>query len=221
MPLVTTALLDDFQRADEFPLYGGGNWGPVASNGLWTLELDLHAGRVSGTFQFGASFFSDRWLPLTVTGDSQVWGVEYQKPDNGFSLDLGLLTGTGTVESAISGYLASFAVINSSTSQTVLRRIDAGALTIIDFVNTGDIHAQGNVFLLRIDGTEVETYYSTDGGDTGTLLASATDNTYRADLKLALATGELFEPTAEWDAFGGGPVLAATTNQLAYLGVGP
>lgn len=64
-----TAVLDDFNRAGENPLSGGGNWARTDS-GLWT-PLQLLSNHV--THQAGSNTSQSHWTRQAFDGDVEAW----------------------------------------------------------------------------------------------------------------------------------------------------
>lgn len=194
-----TGLLDDFNRADENPLSGGGNWAQVDSttfpNQMRNLS-NLAAGQAFLTIS--ASY----WTPGTFTGDMEVWGQCAGSTDNNEGWILGLFHDVGGA-GVVDGYRAGwFQSVGPDTLQ--IRRIDNGSTTLISTTNA-EIPVGDDVILFRTVGGDLEMWLSTDDGANWTNQVTHADSTYRTDLRLAIATsaaGEGFDP--KFLGFGGG-----------------
>src|SRR3990172_31690 len=95
----TVAILDDFNRADEVPLSGGGNWAEVQIPSTGPLELDNNTAEPGGS---GSR--SSYWTPLTMDNDDcEVWAVPVGGNSPSLAWGIGFLRDAGT--STADGYL--------------------------------------------------------------------------------------------------------------------
>lgn len=103
--------------------------------------------------------------------------------------------------SAMAGYEALVTESSGPGYSWLLRRQNAGGgFTDLATVNSAT-SLVGNLLLLRINGSAVEMWVSTDFGANWTLMLTANDTTYRGPFYVvAGATGG----TAWWDYIGGG-----------------
>lgn len=212
----STSVLDTFNRADEDPLSGGGNWaGPILS-GLNQMKVvsngimqSLVVASQSGTSYWNAATFgpgSEVYFDVTTVwanNASDVWTWCNGQNENSGSVD---------------GY-AMVAGRSTGSWVWVLYRVDNGAWTKLG----ADLATQ---LLSAGDGVGIEcgtsgifqTYYKASGGSWTTLGTTRTDTTYTSG-HIGLSKGYL-DSTSVVDNFGGGTIAAATARLRTLTGVG-
>lgn len=206
----TTAILSTFAGGDETPLREGGNWGPAYTSPQDELNLISHAA-VGGSV-VGYKYWTSAWQPNTFSGDVQVWALLDKHAD---ALDYyvqALWSNTGGNPNLITGY--QFEIEQGSPSNAIrLYRDDPGSSTLLYSASPGPIPVLGDYVLLQTIGTEVEVWYSHDNGANWTLLANATDTTYRTDFKLVIGTFSGLDAPG-WSNFGGGSPSTSLYPQI-------
>lgn len=195
--------LDDFDRADENPLSGGGNWAQTAS-GFWSeLELENNQATLQGANTLSSSY----WTPTSYSGDDcEVWGIAAGGGASGMAFRLGLYKDVG-VGANLDGYRYGFD-IGASGGRHVIRELlnGAGSNLAVSADAGGTPTGNPGHLLFRRNGNDLEGWWSSDAGANWTLMVSATDTTYTTNLFLSLDladNGGL--QSVEWTAFGGGP----------------
>ena len=199
-----TSLLDNFDRADEDPLSGGGSWGQLISGGA---QLRNFANQAHGHNGFNNWSY---WTPEAFTasgGDEiEVWSRPGGAPDFNDGWRMGMFKDPG---GAFDGYnIGWFSSIGDNT--LVLSRSDNGVDTRLltvrppPFGGFPDSGGDTPILLFRTNGNDVEFWHSADDGANWTLQAAATDTTYRTGLYLALGLQKFAGATHHWDDFGGG-----------------
>lgn len=197
----TTPELDDFDR-DEDPLSGGGNWAKV-DTGVWPADM---AATSAGDGAVGAdppdAFYY--WTPGSHTGDMEVWATSSFGADLTEAWRLGLFKDVGIHGSVVDGY-GILVTSDGGVADWSLRRYSNGGFTQIAGVLGGQhLSGGGDLALLRINGNEVEVFYSLDDGANWTMIMSATDTTYRTGLYLSLGISTDDGGNPGWINFGGG-----------------
>lgn len=210
MPDPVSPLLDDFDRANEDPLSGGGNWALV-DNVYQPMRLLNN----EATRRVNSNSFS-YWTPQSFDGDCEVWG---QKNDPGFStiefIRCGLLRdlgGTGAFDGyqLIGGY--------GGHGYWLRRYTNGGFVDLAAPTPGGGIPAY---IMLKRNGNDVEAWYSYTNAPGSWLLAVAvTDTTYMTGLHPAIgSTSNIVSSAAmpAWLWVGGGiEVPAAPTVSMNW-----
>jgi peptidoglycan/xylan/chitin deacetylase (PgdA/CDA1 family) len=182
-----TPILDNFDRANENPLSGGGNWGAISSVGGAQLLSNAVASPSSTT---AASLWH-----TSFAGDVETYATILISTNNA-----GLYAETTLSSGTANGYLWQWQGSDASPV-FVLYRADNNALTTLGTFS-GFTLASGDKLALRVIGDSVQGWVYHLG--TWQQVVSATDTTYR--------TGQLgVRPrgtTPIMDDFGGGPVQA-------------
>lgn len=201
---------DDFNRANEDPLSGGGNW----------ARVDLAANNkqcVLGNFSGGQNFARHKatndqafgyWTPddELFGDDSEAWcGIEGNEVSGqrwavGFWKDRG---GTSTSD----GYIGGIETANINDVYRIYRATN-NAYTSIAI--TGDVAPEGEpvILLLRRNGTSVELWSSVvaySGTPDFSLVLSVVDNTHTGNFKPGIHCTNTLDLGAGMDNFGSGP----------------
>ncbi len=214
-----TALLDDFNRADEDPLSGGGNWLQTDTAFVGPLILRGMAATHRSPGVSGDSF----WTPQTfdpAVGQVEVWGC----PGGGgagaagvawaldFWQDAG---GSGQVDgyrfrNESSGGGAGFVIYKvTNTNNVAAVSGDPGFVT-----GAGD----ATPMLMRRNGNDIEGWYSTDSGANWTMVVSMTDTSYMGPYNLACGIRDNSGgQVLDWDCFGGGIPMERKTQIYRWV----
>jgi peptidoglycan/xylan/chitin deacetylase (PgdA/CDA1 family) len=182
-----TPILDNFDRANENPLSGGGNWSMLSSGGAQLLN-NAAASSNSGTSTSGwnASF----------TGDVEARATVLLSTNNAGLMAHASLNGAGQ----LSGYVWQWQGANSPATFALYRE-DANAFTTLATFDGFSLDP-GDQLALRVIGDAVQGWVYHLG--TWQQVASATDTTYRTGKIGVRPRGT--SPII--DDFGGGPVQA-------------
>lgn len=210
---ITTPLLDDMMRGDEDPLSDGGNWDQVDPVD-YPDQLQLKSGRAKGFPTLGSGVWTSRWMPLTLSGDMQLWAIPYQTPTVGWESSLRLLGNTGLGTSTLYGYIANQRHDGSGNATCRLYRMDNSVATLIDSQTAFGIWDPFDRTLLETKDDQVIVHWYDASTDTWNVLNQVTDNTYRTDMKLVLAVIESQLADAEWRTMGGGQSNTAFVPQI-------
>ncbi len=212
----TTPVLDTFNRANEDPLSGGGNWAGPILNGLNQMKVVSNGAMQStsvplqsGTSYWNAATFgpgSEVYFELTTVwanNSSDVWTW-----CNGSNENTGSVDGYAMVAGRSSGTWDWYAYRLDNGTWTQLgamlgtQTLSAGDAVGIDCGRTGDFQA----------------YYKASGGSWVTLGTTRNDTTYTSG-HIGLSKGYL-DSTSVVDNFGGGTTPAGTARLRALTGVG-
>lgn len=183
----STPILDNFNRANENPLTGGGNWSSLSGGGAQLLN---NAVASSGT---GTS--TSGWK-TSYTGDVEARASVLISTNNAGVMTDASLNGAGQ----LSGYLWQWQG-GDSPATFALYREDANVFTTLATFN-GFLLDPGDQLALQVIGSSVQGWVYHLGS--WQQVASATDTTYRTG-KIAL---RVRGTTPIADDFGGGPVQA-------------
>jgi peptidoglycan/xylan/chitin deacetylase (PgdA/CDA1 family) len=183
----STPILDNFNRTNENPLSGGGNWSALSSGGVQLLNNAV-ASNGSGTSTSG-------WK-TTYTGDVEARTTVLISTDNAGVMTHASLNGAGQ----LSGYLWQWQGANSPATFALYRE-DANVFTQLATFNSFLLDP-GDQLALQVIGNSVQGWVYHLGS--WQQVASATDTTYRTG-KLGL---RLRGTTPIADDFGGGQVQA-------------
>ena len=217
----TTPQLDNFIRADENPLSGGGIWGDLDTvNPGSNLRNENNAAR--GFLSIPDRFWCRYWTAGSFSGDIELWVQIDSELTGGDWAGLGLLTLAGQNGANHRGYIA-YIQDNNLSDIVSIYRYDTWDSGILVGGNTISAFQVANtLFLFRTSGTHVQSYYSNDAGANWTSLIDAVDNTYRNSLYMVPAFVGMFGGLTGYIGFGGGAAgTLQQVNQLPYLGVGP
>jgi peptidoglycan/xylan/chitin deacetylase (PgdA/CDA1 family) len=182
-----TPILDNFNRGNENPLSGGGNWSALQGGGAQLLN---NAVASSGT---GTS--TSGWK-TSYTGDVEARATVLISSNNAGLMTDASLNGAGQ----LSGYLWQWEGGNSPATFTLYRE-DANVFTMLARFN-GFLLDPGDRLALQVIGSSVQGWVYHLGS--WQQVASATDTTYRTG-KIGL---RVRGTTPIVDDFGGGPVQA-------------
>jgi hypothetical protein len=194
MAFPTTSILDDFNRADENPLSGGGNWaGPIFSA---NSQMQLVSQAVTGA--------------VAATGDGSYWNAsQFNNGAVGVEVfaDVGTVNGTDRffldwVENPNTGVENGYELqVNLSVDLWRLRRLDASVATTLGANVTQAVTAGDGIGFSSVNGTH--TVYYRAGAGSWTVLFSRSDNTYVGNGNIGLGT---IGTVNTMDNFGGGAV---------------
>jgi peptidoglycan/xylan/chitin deacetylase (PgdA/CDA1 family) len=182
-----TPILDNFDRANENPLSGGGNWGAISSLGGAQLVSNAIASPSATT---AASLWSS-----SFAGDVETYGTILLSTNNA-----GLYAETSLSSGTASGYLWQWQG-NDASPAFRLYRSDNNVLTTLGTFSGFTLTA-GDKLALRVIGDSVQGWVYHLGS--WQQVASATDTTYRTGKIGVRPRGT----TPIIDDFGGGPVQA-------------
>jgi peptidoglycan/xylan/chitin deacetylase (PgdA/CDA1 family) len=187
-----TPVLDNFNRADENPLSGGGNWTSATSLGGAKLQDNAVASSVTTTT---TSLWKDSY-----PGDVEARATILTATNNSGVYARASLNGSGQV----SGYIWQWLGATGSPPSFVLNRIDANTLTTLATFAGFSLDA-GDQLALRVIGSSIEGWVYHLGA--WQKVASATDTTYQAG-KIGVRPRGL---APIMDDFAGGTVQTNTT----------
>lgn len=200
----TYPVLDNFNRADEDPLSGGGNW----STGMYTGESAM---RLSSNAAIGASgaWGGRRWNAATFGGDCESGGTITNLSSGGVVV----FCRAANIGTALDSYSYWY---DLSNTKSVLIRIDNDVDTSLD-EDTTDFVANDK-FCIQAIGSAIKGFHYTGGA--WNERCSAVDTTYSA---AGYAGLEAYSACAI-DDFGAQTIGAATATtpgtRLALMGVG-
>jgi peptidoglycan/xylan/chitin deacetylase (PgdA/CDA1 family) len=181
----TTPIVDNFNRPDENPLSGGGNWSALSGGGA-QLVTNAVASSASGTSTSG-------WK-TTYTGDVEARATILSSGNNAGIMADATLDGAGL----LSGYLWQWQGANSPANFALYRE-DANTFTTLATFNAFALDP-GDQLALRVVGDSVQGWVYHIGS--WQQVAAATDTTYRTGRIGVRARG--LAPII--DDFGGGPI---------------
>ena len=195
MAFPSTPVLDNFNRSNENPLSGSGDWdGPLRGDGGVELQLLSNAVESAVSEQRGssywvASFTADQEVYADIAGLEQVMGI-YARCTNpgGGSLD-----GYGLVISSLSG-----------PNNIALNRIDDASETVLGSAFSASLTI-GEAVGLELVGTTITVYHRGAGGWSS--LGSRTDGTYNNAGVIGIDSAA-FGTGNKIDNFGGGAHVA-------------
>jgi peptidoglycan/xylan/chitin deacetylase (PgdA/CDA1 family) len=181
-----TPILDSFNRANENPLSGGGNWSALSSGGAQLLNNAVASSAGTTTSGWKGSY----------SGDIEARATVLISTDNAGLMANATLNGSGQ----LSGYLWQWQGANSPATFALYRE-DANVFTTLATF-AGFSLDPGDQLALRVIGDSVQGWVYHLGS--WQQVASATDTTYRTGKIGVRPRGT----TPIIDDFGGGPVLA-------------
>lgn len=198
--------LDDFNRADEDPLSGGGNWArPDLSTNPMVLFENAAARKGAATNCYST------WQPGDVMdGDAaESWGVMIGNETSGARWGVTIFRDLGGTSTA-DGYM--FAVETSNTND-VYRIYRATNFSFTSIAITGDVAPEGGpvILLIRRNGDYVEGWSDETGvGDSFSLRLQVTDTTHTTGFRPGLHGYRQIgsDPGfVSFDYFGAGPAV--------------
>lgn len=206
MAFPTTSVLDNFNRADENPLSGGGNWGGSTSvfAAATTNILKVSTNQAAGNF-IGTN--SSYWAASTFGPNCEAY-VTIPTVAAVFSYVYARLVNTGT--SSVNGYAVAADVLGGNI---IAYRIDAGVLTSIK--SAAQAWANGDSLGISVVGTTITLYYKAAAG-AWTAVSTVTDSTYSAAGNIAAGT---VGTSPRLDDFGGGTVVIGTDEMASARAV--
>jgi hypothetical protein len=178
----TTPILDDFERPDENPLFGGGNWAKL--NPSVSFDLELTAGAAE-TAPPGGGQPRRYWTPRTFGPNVELWvrASRMGQWHQDVRLDL-RVQNAGT--SSWRGYELVANWNGIFGYGWWLRRIN-GDGTFTDLA-TADANLQSGWIVFRAQGSALEVWISGTGSG-WQLLLSASDSTFSAPGHVAIGLG--------------------------------
>jgi RHS repeat-associated protein len=193
-------ILDNFNRADEDPLSGGGNWARAQQNTWFDMRIVSNVATHSAS-GVSMSYWTQQSFPA---GSGSVWG-KYGNTDagGGNRASLLLIKDVGGT-SSIDGYELAREVFGAGQNDAYfLRRIDNGVRTTeLAATVQNPVSATWPYFNLRRVGNTVEGWASPDNV-AWTMILSATDTTYTTGTFYAAIHAQ---SAGIWiDDFGAGP----------------
>lgn len=190
------ALLDDFERADENPLSGSGNWPANADTGDGDLILS------SNQVTCATIATSNMHWHETFGPHCEVFVTVATLPGGAKNVTLFLrLQNAGTATP--SGYVAVF--VSATPALLIYSRNDDGVGTTLGATEEFTWTA-GDVMGLRMIGNKLQAYQNGVALGTG-----RTDSTYAAAGKIGLGGNDT---TLRLDDFGGGTLASSLTTFL-------
>ena len=201
----TTGVLDDFNRANETPLSGGGNWSltdSVYEGGNAMVLLNNKATQTGGTSR-DDSYWVSQFVPSSGQ-EVEVWGRPADGGAGGlwWMLDLWKVAGGANT---VSGYR--FLNDAGIGQQFYMLRIDNGSQNVTQGGAGGFANADADnyIMLLRRNGGDVEGWFSSDNAANFSLVASITDSTYTGAFYVGLGIRDVSgSQINSWDVIGGG-----------------
>lgn len=194
-----TPVIDDFERADEFPL--ASPW-LLADNSWGTGNLDT--GNYQGSPGDSVYYYSTLG---PFDDDMEVWGAGGAGIDDTEAWRLALLKDVGGTN-AVDGYLLLIVASGGGANWQIRKYTNWSGVSTLASVSGSLIDAGGGspeYALLRINGDDIEAWYCSDV-TSWTLVASATDTTYRTDLYLSMGISTDDGGNPSWQAIGGGAI---------------
>lgn len=203
MAFPTTAVVDTFNRGDEFPL--AGNWSVLNSAGgaLWLSGNALlnWTGDQTGVWTLPVGNDQEAYITATTVPaaneNARIW-----------------LRANDVNSTTFDGYVVEFRK-TAGSDECRISRYDNGAATLL----TGPVNTEyvnGDKIGGDIVGTTITAYLYTGGG--WTTVTSTTDGTYSSGSIGFSTTGT----TGLFDDFGGGTVVGASgvAQRMLLLGLG-
>lgn len=224
----TTVILDDFERADEYPLSGGGNWnwtdtGPFfplrlkhsGSNGVVTHPASTQTGNNSN-----GRFADSYWVHPFSTSDGivEVWATPLGGNASGIAWALGLWKQPGGTWQ-VDGYRFRQEVSTGGGSTRIYQYTNGVRTAIASGPNgsTGGFPNMRWLFRIHPSGL-LEAYFSTDSGANWTLKVSASGSVGDGTFYLGLGvTDNSYSSLPAWDNMGGGVRAPKRTQIYRWL----
>ena len=211
----TTGLLDDFNRADENPLSGGGNW---AFNQYVSDPLQLGSNAAIGSVP--SNFQGSYWTPGAFSGDMEVWGTvsgDAGENNSGWLMGFGKDLDSPTTND---GYY--FQIRNPVGSPHAnIFRVDNNVETSLAGLPDEYLPAAGDKLLFRRVGNALEAWYSTDGGANWNVYFDGfgpfNDTTYMTDLNVWIGVDNGSSSTPGWNDVGGGEPIEFMPQEYRRL----
>ena len=194
MAFPTTGILDDFNRADETPLSGGGNWGDRNTS----QDLSLVSNRVGGAGVNQLS--SEYWTVATYGPDCEVYvsATRLASYGTGSYVRLWLrIQNPGAANET--GYMMQW--LNNASGCSIFKETSREAYTSLATSSTPRFAANDQIGMEAI-GTTITVYQN------GTSVLSTTDATTTGAGYLAIGCRSTI---FRLDDFGGGTVVPASS----------
>lgn len=204
MAFPTTSVLDDFNRADENPLSGGGNWGDRNTNDDLSIETNLVRGQTVGQLA------SRYWAAATYGPDCEVYCTVNHTPNTASDYMRLWLRISNPGAAGETGYMMQWTndangcrLFKETARETYTQLAQAAAARYTDADVVG-MSAVGTTLTVYKNGTSVLSTTDATNGGAGYLALGGRGTSFR------------------WDDFGGGTISAAATKPatLLTLGVG-
>lgn len=204
--LRVTGQLDDFNRPNESPLSGGGNWGNPFTAGT-TGQLSLVDGDAATTKFDGFGLDYSYWTPdIYPVGDVEVWGAPVGG-EAGAALSgwrMGFMMANSIPGTSWDGYL--FLRESAISDFIYFRRYDNASPTDLawsDPINMPYTDDYQTFLLARRVGNDLEAWVGYDANN-WTLIGSTTEGTYHGPWKIFIGVEDGTDVGTGWDTFGGG-----------------
>lgn len=207
----TTGLLDDFNRADENPLSGGGNW---AFNQFLSNQLKLASNTAVGID--ASTFQGSYWTPSTFSDDMEVWGtVSGDAGENNTGWLLGFMKEMDGATTA-DGYY--FQIRNPVGAWTAdIQRVANDVPTAIKVYAEPPSLLAGHLLLMQRVGDDLTVYHSEDGGANWTAYGTpVTDTTYMTGLGVFIGVDNGTSSLPGWTDVGGGEPIEFVPQIMRY-----
>ena len=203
MPFPSNVLRDNFNRADESPLSGGGKW---AAGPKYSTSLRLVANRAGP--------------PTTSNDAASHWTDAFHAQQEAWTTIAAILTTTALVKICAriqpqtgtpdDCYYAEANAGSGQANNIEVGRYDNGVSTILG-ATVATTWAAGDAIGIECSGSTVTAFRKPAGGAWATM-ASRTDTTYPAGGFIGMVC---FPQETRVDDFGGGSILTAVGRDLA------
>lgn len=210
----TNVILDDFNRPDEDPLSGGGNWAQMAP-GAGRDPMRLHNNSASSHEPATTGIEYSYWTPtIFPEGDIEIWsgprGGEAGAALSGWRF--GFMVASTIPSANYSGYL--FLRESALGDFIYFRRYTNGSF--VDIPGPVFTEDYGPLLLARRIGNTLEAWCCTtnDGTGTWTLITTIDDATYNGPWRLFLGIEDPTGVGTGWDYFGGGMQSVVQRQQI-------
>jgi len=212
MPFPTTAVIDNFNRADGQASFTGGGWTNQiegANSGTLTIVSNQLA-----VFSNGAGEASSAWYNTSTYGaDCEVYCTVPVKAGAGNPTELyARVQSPGSA--AIDGYRVRL-WDDAGTDFFDVSRTDNGANTVLGATISQE-YAAGDSFGMSIIGSTIEVWYKPSAG-AWTSLGTRTDSTYSSAGYLGVG---MWFSTGRVDDFGGGTVVGTLPSDTPFPPLG-
>jgi hypothetical protein len=210
MPFPTTAIIDNFNRANsdlDLSLAcsnGVNSWFEGKINGGTDTSFDINTNQLKNNAPAGDSFIAgvnfgpdvEAYFSVPVLPADYVFLAVRIKDENTAPWD---------------GYGLLYLI---SGTQWVLRRYDNGSATSLGTVSAPTLSA-GDAFGLRVIGTSLAGFHAPGGVWNQTPVVTATDATYPLAGKIGIEAGDVGSGGAgRYDSFGGGTYIPPAAGDL-------
>jgi hypothetical protein len=203
----TTGVLDDFNRADENPITGGGRWiTPTPSSGANIQVISNEAGTTDSS---GGS--EAYWLPQRFAADQEVFATCTTKPDTGnwFFLNCRIDSNDSASAFVSSHFWVCYSGTGAGGTDHIALRRFSSAFGQVDLATADISWSSGDKFWMTALG-DVYTCYR-DSGSGYTQELQATDTQYN---QAGFISFQLKNHVVRIDGFGGGSVAPDFPRQI-------